>query len=98
MRRPNRARPLARIGGALVLCLVMTASATIVVSHARGPHLSVLCSSIEDLCQEWGRVFRERTGITATVTRRSAGEALTLISQYNGRAHVSTPDTRNENE
>lgn len=81
MRRPNRARPRARIGGALVLCLVMTASATIVVSHARGPHLSVLCSSIEDLCQEWGRVFRERTGITATVTRRSAGEALTLISQ-----------------
>ncbi|MBE6476739.1 MAG: hypothetical protein E7Z97_01520, partial [Propionibacteriaceae bacterium] len=52
-----RAR-LARSAGALVISLVVAASAVNVIAHSRGPRLSVLCSSIEDLCQEWGRAFR----------------------------------------
>ena len=87
-RARGRARLLARTAGALVIGLVVVASAATVVSHARGPRLSVLCSSIEDLCQEWGRAFRERTGVNVTVARRSAGEALTLVSQPDNRFDV----------
>jgi len=82
-----RAR-LARSAGALVISLVVAASAVNVIAHSRGPRLSVLCSSIEDLCQEWGRAFRERTGVNVTVARRSAGEALTLVSQHDNQFDV----------
>lgn len=79
--RQSLSRLLTRLAGAIILVTVTGWAVTDVVGHARGTRLSVLCSSIEDVCQEWGTEFSARTGIRVTVTRRSAGEALTLISQ-----------------
>lgn len=81
-RRPGAAgRWWPRVAGVLILVTVVGWALGGVVSHARGSRLSVLCSSIDDICQEWGAAFTAETGIRVTMTRRPAGEALTLISQ-----------------
>ncbi|MDN5976603.1 ABC transporter substrate-binding protein [Acidipropionibacterium jensenii] len=70
-----------RLAGLLILITVVGWAVVGVVGNARGSQLSVLCSSIDDICQEWADAFTAETGIRVTMTRRSAGEALTLISQ-----------------
>lgn len=86
-RRPGASLALRWAGIALVVAMIVS-SGLVVAASTRGPRLSVLCSSIEDLCQEWASQFTQRTGISTVVTRRSAWEALTLIRQPDSQFDV----------
>ena len=46
--------------------------------------VSVLCSSIDELCREWAEGFTSETGIEVAVVRVSTGEALTRLSRPGG--------------
>lgn len=50
--------------------------------------ITVLCSSIEDLCQEWAREFTVRTGVPVATVRMSSGEALARIRRGDGEFDV----------
>ncbi|MCA0295513.1 MAG: ABC transporter substrate-binding protein [Actinobacteria bacterium] len=47
--------------------------------------ISVLCSSIEDLCRSWADGFTRQSGIDVVMVRLSTGEALARLSRPEGR-------------
>lgn len=85
MRRRLRRRRW--IIGALWLALLAGGGAVIARAD-RSPVLSVVCSSIEDLCREWGRDFTQRTGLRVSVVRMSSGQALARIARGDGEFDV----------
>lgn len=52
------------------------------------PQLRIVCSSIDELCQEWGRDFTRHTGIPTSVVRLSSGQALTRLQHRPGEFDV----------
>ena len=71
----------------VVACLYLALlawSAGTVWRFANRDALSVLCSSIEDLCQEWASTFTQETGIDVALVRLSSGEALARLTRPGG--------------
>ncbi|WP_420176293.1 extracellular solute-binding protein [Luteococcus sp. OSA5] len=54
----------------------------------RGPRLGVVCSSIEDICQQWARGFTEATGVGVDMVRMSSGQALAAVQRADGEFDV----------
>lgn len=80
--RGRRTRPSPRTLAAVVACvLLLTWSGGRVASSHRGESLSVLCSSIEDLCRRWAQDFTQEHGIPVSMVRVSSREALARIGR-----------------
>jgi iron(III) transport system substrate-binding protein len=79
--RTRRARKL--VAAALYLSLVAL-SLVGAIGGSGGRSVSVLCSSIEELCQEWADGFTRRSGIPVIMVRLSTGEALARLSRPEG--------------
>ncbi|GAA1391637.1 ABC transporter substrate-binding protein [Luteococcus peritonei] len=62
----------------LWLLLLGLGLAAVGTQHGR-PQLRVVCSSIEDLCQEWAHDFASSHGVEVSMVRMSSGEALARI-------------------
>lgn len=80
----RRSAPIAL--AAVVLGYLMLASWGVSVIAGTVTHrsISVLCSSIDELCREWAEGFTAETGIDVAVVRVSTGEALSRLSRPGG--------------
>lgn len=84
-RRPARRASRPRIAALLLAYLALLGwSGTTVLGSTSGPTVSVMCSTIEDLCRAWADDFTARTGIAVSTVRLSTGEALTRLSRPGG--------------
>lgn len=84
-RSPYDARPRLRAGLAVTLCLALLLWSGVTVTRStRGESLSVLCSSIEDLCRQWATGFSERTGIPVSMVRLPSREVLARLGRGAG--------------
>ncbi|MFT3861585.1 ABC transporter substrate-binding protein [Micropruina sp.] len=81
---PRRRRVRSLLALVLYLSLVAGSLAAL-LSTAGDRSITVLCSSIEQLCRDWANGFSARTGIEVTMIRLSTGEALTRLSTTEGR-------------
>lgn len=77
MTRRSAWRPI--LVAALYLALLGW-SAAVVTSSTNRRSISVVCSSIEDLCRGWADEFTLSTGIEVAMVRLSTGEALARIT------------------
>ncbi len=70
---------------ACLLYLSLLGCGLVGIAHTTGSRsISVLCSSIEELCRDWAQGFTERTGIDVVMVRLSTGEALARLSRPGG--------------
>lgn len=69
--------------GGLYLSLLTWGIATL-ANTASHRAITVLCSSIEDLCRGWADGFTRQSGIEVVMIRLSTGEALTRLSRGEG--------------
>lgn len=81
MRRRRRDRLI--IGLVVGLCYMsaLAWSGTVVARSAGQRPLTVVCSSIEDVCREWISLFEARSGRQVSMVRLSTGEALARITR-----------------
>ena len=79
--RRGRRRPRPRSLLAALVCLGLFAwsGGTVIRTH-RGESLSVLCSSVEDLCRGWAAEFTRTTGVPVSTVRLSSREALARLA------------------
>lgn len=82
-RRPRR-RAAARLLAAALYVALLAWSSVVVVQHTTARSISVLCSSIDDLCRAWADGFTARTGTGVDMVRMSTGEALARLSRPGG--------------
>lgn len=80
MSRRRRPWPLLVVVGALYVTLLAWSVAVISTTSGRSS-ISVLCSSIETLCQQWASGFTQRSGIEVIMVRLPTGEALARLSR-----------------
>ena len=79
-RRRRRPWPvLAAVGVATVALFIW--SLTVVAGPTGRRSITVLCSSIETLCQQWALGFTRRSGIEVLMVRLPTGEALARLSR-----------------
>ncbi|GAB2477013.1 ABC transporter substrate-binding protein [Luteococcus sediminum] len=85
---PGRARRgwLLRLVTTWTVLLVV--ASVLVQSARRERSLSVLCSSVEEACEQWTRTFTEHTGVEVVMVRMSSGEALTQVLRADGEFDV----------
>lgn len=80
----RRSAPVAL--GCVLLGYLLLASwgVGVLASTVTNRSISVLCSSIDELCRDWAEGFTSETGIDVEVVRVSTGEALTRLSRPGG--------------
>lgn len=80
MGRKHRRWPLLVVVGALYVALLIWSVAVLSAASGRRS-ITVLCSSVETLCQQWARGFTQRSGIEVFMVRLPTGEALARLSR-----------------
>ncbi len=73
-------QPLSRLVLPALAWLVLLGCGLLAIQTGeRRPQLTVVCSSIEELCQDWAREFSSASGVEVSMVRMSTGEALSRI-------------------
>ncbi|ROR55251.1 iron(III) transport system substrate-binding protein [Luteococcus japonicus] len=70
------------------LALVTVSVLMVGATPGTGPRLAVVCSSIEDICQQWAHDFTEATGVSVDMVRMSSGQALAAVQRSDGEFDV----------
>lgn len=80
----RRSTPVALASALLVYLLLASWAIYVLAGTVTSRSVSVLCSSIDELCREWAEGFTRESGIDVAVVRVSTGEALTRLSRPGG--------------
>ena len=69
-------QPLSRLALPALSWLVLLGCGLLAIQTSeRRPQLTVVCSSIEELCQDWAREFSSASGVEVSMVRMSTGAA-----------------------
>lgn len=79
MRRRRRRRAL--LAGAALFLAALGSTGAMVVAFYQEEAVAVLCSSVEEICDEWARGFTAESGVPVTMQRMSSGEALERLTR-----------------
>lgn len=80
----RRSTPVALASALLGYLLLASWGVGVLAGTVTNRSISVLCSSIDELCRQWAEGFTRETGIDVAVVRVSTGEALTRLSRPGG--------------